>query len=222
MPSDQTFDTFVRHWTNDYAYGVARHLVSRSCTNPFIIFRGRECGKTHLLSAIAHELRRQELSITIVHTSKAWINCLPRSRVDKAVEELRDAEVILIDGIDEIDMFDSSLQPYVSCLLDRIESGCTVIGTIQDSPVGVRDTADTRLVSTIAQAIICSIQSPNNELRALIVRQRLQTLGCNGVDEPVIDFLANHVSAAHSIREVMGATNTVAARFGAELKHCAN
>src|SRR5712692_6063050 len=103
-----TFDNFVVASCNQFAHAASQAVTDApgKTYNPLYIYGGVGLGKTHLMQAIGHSIRRSNPSLTVSYTSlegfmNALINAI-RYGYDKTQafrERYRSIDVLLIDDI---------------------------------------------------------------------------------------------------------------------------
>jgi chromosomal replication initiator protein len=100
------FDDFVVGSGNQFAHAAARAVGERpsKAYNPLFVYGGVGMGKTHLVQAIGHEIKRSQPQMSIRYlTSEAFtnemINSLRYERMSSFRDKFRTVDVLIIDDI---------------------------------------------------------------------------------------------------------------------------
>ncbi len=101
-----TFDGFVIGAGNQFAHAAARAVAENpsKCYNPLFLYGGVGMGKTHLMQAIGHEVKRNQPQLSICYLSSEkftneMINSLRYDRMSSFRDRFRSVDVLLIDDI---------------------------------------------------------------------------------------------------------------------------
>lgn len=107
---DYTFDTFIEGRSNEFALACSKS-VAKNCGeravpdyNPLFIYGPSGMGKTHLITAIANEVRKKQPSFNITYvTSETFgndlVNALNTSHISNFQDKYRNSDILLIDDI---------------------------------------------------------------------------------------------------------------------------
>ena len=104
---DYTFDTFIEGRSNEFALAACKAVAKNSGAeyNPLFIYGPSGLGKTHLITAIANEIRKNHPEENIVYvTSEVFgselINAINnKGSINEFHEKYRNADILLIDDI---------------------------------------------------------------------------------------------------------------------------
>src|SRR5437899_8324872 len=101
-----TFDAFVIGAGNQFAHAAAQAVAERpsKAYNPLFLYGGVGMGKTHLMQAIGHEVKRRLPHASICYASSEkftneMINSLRYDRMTSFRDKFRNVDVLLIDDI---------------------------------------------------------------------------------------------------------------------------
>jgi chromosomal replication initiator protein len=213
-----TFDTFVSGPSNEFAHSVARTVASWADGhfNPVVIHGPYGFGKTHLLNAMALEAQRTQPGKTVLYmTSERFLSGFVRAVMDRSTagfkEELRAADLLLIDDVHFIAGKPSSQEELLQTLSALMEDGKRVVLPAIARPRPGRDGAAAR--SHLCAGLVCGIEPADRALRVGIIERKLGALGARpglagaGVQPEVLQFMADRFS--ESVRELEGALNTL-------------
>ncbi|HEX4711629.1 MAG TPA: chromosomal replication initiator protein DnaA [Phenylobacterium sp.] len=221
-----SFETFVAGPSNEFAFAVARRVASWSDGhfNPVMFHGPYGFGKTHLLNALAWEAMRNEPSKRVVHLSAerfttTFVRALQDRQTAAFKEELRNADLLLIDDVHFVAGKTSTQEELFHTLIALVEDGRRVVMTADRSPTELSE-MEPRLRSHLQAGLVCGIEPADRNLRLGILERKLQTLAQQGRFLPsakpeVMQFLADRFT--DSVRELEGALNTLVARVGGDL-----
>ncbi|MBC6981481.1 chromosomal replication initiator protein DnaA [Caulobacter sp. 17J80-11] len=221
-----TFDTFVPGRGNDFAHAMARQVATwvDGHFNPVFFHGPYGYGKTHLLNAIAWEAQRLRPDAKVIYlTAERFLSTFVKAVMDRATaafkEELRGADLLLIDDVHFIGGKPSSQEELFHTLTALVEDGRRVVLS-GDRPPSAMVEVEPRLRSHLGAGLVCAIEPADKPLRLGVVERKFEALaGRQIVDLParpdVVEFLADRVPG--SIRELEGAINTLAAGAGSRL-----
>jgi chromosomal replication initiator protein len=219
-----TFDTFVAGPANEFAHAVARRVASwvDGHFNPVVFHGPYGFGKTHLLSALAWEAMRTAPDRRVVYlTAERFLSSFVRSLMDRQTasfkEELRSADLLLIDDVHFIGGKQSTQEELFHTLAALMEDGRRVVFSA-DRPPSALTEIDARLRSHLSAGLVCGIEPADRTLRLGILERKLQGLcrqqGFSAtLRSDVLQFLADRFT--DSVRELEGALNTLVVRAGA-------
>jgi chromosomal replication initiator protein len=220
------FESFVVGPTNEFAHAVARRVASWADGhfNPVVIHGPYGFGKTHLLNAMAWEAGRNRPGAKIVYLTaerflSGFVRALMERRAANFKDELRSADLLLIDDIHLIGGKQTTQEEMVHTLSALMEDGRRVVFSA-DRPPSALSEIDPHLRSHLSAGLVCGIEPADRALREGILDRKLQVLcrqqgfACT-LRPDVVAFLADRFTA--SARELEGALNTLFARAGAAL-----
>jgi chromosomal replication initiator protein len=221
-----TFETFVVGPSNEFAHAVARRVASWTDGhfNPVIFHGPYGFGKTHLLSAMAWEAMRTAPNRKVVYLTaerflSSFIQAVMERRMTAFKDELRSADLLLIDDVHFIGGKPSTQEELFHTLAALMEDGRRVVFSA-DRPAGGLTELDARLRSHLCAGLACGLEPADRALRLGILERKVQVLGrrqgVSGSLRPeVAAFLADRFS--ESVRELEGALNVLVARDGPSL-----
>ncbi|HEX7759707.1 MAG TPA: chromosomal replication initiator protein DnaA [Caulobacteraceae bacterium] len=219
-----TFDTFVPGPANEFAHAVARRVASWADGhfNPVLFHGPYGFGKTHLLSALAWEAMRTAPERKVVYlTAERFLSSFVRSLMERSAaafkEELRSADLLLIDDVHFIGGKQSTQEELFHTLAALMEDGRRVVFSADRPPTALTE-IDARLRSHLSAGLVCGIEPADRTLRLGILERKLQVLcrqqGFSATLRPdVMQFLADRFT--DRVRELEGALNTLVVRAGA-------
>ena len=221
-----SFETFVAGPANEFAFAVARRVAAWSDGhfNPVIFHGPYGFGKTHLLNALAWEAMQSQPNKRVVYiTAERFTSTFVKAVQDRQTaafkEELRNADLLLIDDVQFVAGKTSTQEELFHTLLALVEDGRRVVMTADRSPAELQE-MEPRLRSHLQAGLVCGIEPADRTLRLGILERKLATLAAQGKFMPsakpeVLQFLADRFT--DSVRELEGALNTLVARVGGEI-----
>ncbi|HEY5106618.1 MAG TPA: chromosomal replication initiator protein DnaA [Caulobacteraceae bacterium] len=219
-----TFESFVAGPANEFAHAVARRVASWADGhfNPVVFHGPYGFGKTHLLNALAWEAMKTAPTRRVVYlTAERFLSSFVRALMEKQTaafkEDLRSADLLLIDDVHFIGGKQSTQEELFHTLAALMEDGRRVVFSADRAPSGLLE-IDARLRSHLSCGLVCGIEPADRSLRLGILERKLQVLGrqqgFSGALRPeVLQFLADRFT--DSVRELEGALNTLIVRAGA-------
>jgi chromosomal replication initiator protein len=220
------FESFVVGPSNEFAHAVAKRVASWADGhfNPVVIHGPYGFGKTHLLNAMAWEAGRNGPGRKIVYLTaerflSGFVRALMERRAASFKDELRSADLLLIDDVHLIGGKQSTQEEMVHTLSALMEDGRRVVFSA-DRPPSALGEIDPHLRSHLSAGLVCGIEPGDRALRMGILDRKLailcrqQGFACT-LRPNVAAFLADRFT--ESARELEGALNTLFARTGAAL-----
>ncbi len=217
---DYTFDTFIVGRSNEFAYAACTAVAKDNGTtyNPLFIHGPSGLGKTHLLTAIANEVRKNNAQTNVVYVTgenfaNELIDAIKMKRDTKKFhEKYRNADVLLIDDIQFIAGKESTQEEFFHTFNELYKDGRQIVLT-SDKPPKDMKTLEDRIRTRFESGLIADISTPDFETRMAIIRRKAELLHIMIPDE-VCQFIANKLKT--NIRQLEGAVKKLKA-----LKHLA-
>ncbi|MCD5405608.1 MAG: chromosomal replication initiator protein DnaA [Desulfotomaculum sp.] len=209
-----TFDTFVVGNSNKFAHAASLAVAETPgrTYNPLFIYGGVGLGKTHLMHAIGHYIKKNILNIKIAYvTSEKFTNELIDSIKDKETVSFRNKyrkiDVLLIDDIQFLAGKERTQEEFFHTFNTLYESNKQIIISSDRPPKNI-PTLEDRLRSRFEWGLITDIQPPDYETRVAILRKKAQLERLEVPDETIY-YIADKIQS--NIRKLEGALNKVIA-----------
>ena len=216
MPEENTFATFVVGSSNKFAHAAAQAVSANpgGSYNPLFIYGRSGLGKTHLLNAIAHEIKSNNPQARILLTQgEAFTNDIiqgirmGQSAMNALHEKYRSVDVLLMDDIQFIAGKAATEEEFFHTFNSLTLAGNQIVLT-SDRPPKEISTLEERLRTRFEMGLIADIQPPDLETRIAIVRRKALMLGVELSDE-VIQFVADKIK--NNVRQLEGAVKRIEA-----------
>ncbi len=215
---DYTFDTFIEGPSNSFALACSKS-VAKNCVenevsgyNPLFIYGPSGMGKTHLITAIAKEVQKNNPDINIVYvTSETFgndlISALKTNLISDFQEKYRNADILLIDDIQFFAGKERMQEEFFHTFYKLHEEGKQIVIT-SDKPPRELVTLEYRLRTRFEGGLIADISAPDYETRLAIINRKSELLGMQMPSE-VSEFMANRLKS--NIRQLEGAVKKLKA-----------
>ena len=196
-----TFDTFVVGPSNQLACSAARAVADAPGRryNPLFIYGSSGLGKTHLLYAIAHEIRRQSPSARILYIKgDEFINdFIETVRSGRSMNDFRikyrEADLMLVDDIQFVAGKVETQNEFFHTFNTLYESKKQIVLT-SDRPPQEMALLDDRLRTRFEWGLMADVQQPVLETRVAIVKNKAANLGLI-LDDSVANYIAGKITS---------------------------
>ena len=209
-----TFETYVVGPQNKLAYAAARAVAERPAENynPLFIYGDSGLGKTHLLYAIAHLLKKRQPEARIVYIkgddfTNELIASIREGQNREFREKYRQATLLLVDDIQFIAGKQQTQEEFFHTFNTLYESGKQIVLTSDRPPQEMMQRED-RLRTRFEWGLMVDVAPPDFETRLAIIKNKAAMLGVTLPDE-VSDYIAENVTA--NVRQIEGTLNKILA-----------
>jgi chromosomal replication initiator protein len=203
-----TFENFVIGASNRHAhaYCLAVSDAPAKTYNPLFIYGGVGLGKTHLMQAICHQIKKQIPNTKICYiTSERFTNELidgiQHHSTPAFRQKYRNIDVLVIDDIQFIAGKESTQEEFFHTFNALHDAHKQIIISSDRPPKDIANLQD-RLVSRFSWGLSTDIQAPDLETRVAILKKKIEREPVS-VPDDVIFFIAQLIKT--NIRELEGA-----------------
>jgi chromosomal replication initiator protein len=223
LESRFTFSSFVVGAANRLAHAAALQVTEAVADqplryNPLYLHAKVGLGKTHLLQAIAWEVKRRKpkaklLYLTAERFMYSFAEALQARDAVAFKDKIRAIDILLIDDIEFLQ--GRTFQQELCHTLNSLIDGGKQVVVAADCPPMQLESFDARMRSRLSGGLVAELGSLDYDLRYKILKRRAaekadQERGF-GITEPVIEFLAGQLS--ESGRELEGAVTRIHAAY---------
>jgi chromosomal replication initiator protein len=223
LNSRYTFDAFVIGSGNQFAHAACQAVAERpsKAYNPLFLYGGVGMGKTHLMQAIGHEIKRRAplASICYVSSEKFTNEMINSLRYDKMIsfrDKFRTVDVLLVDDIQFLVQKERTQEEFFHTFNALHESMKQIVIASDRPPKELAEFED-RLRSRFEWGLIADIQPPDLETKVAILQKKAEQDKVT-IPTEVALFIASNIRS--NVRELEGALIRLVAHsslIGAEI-----
>lgn len=211
-----TFDSFIIGAANRMAHAGASQVADTIFSetrgfNPLYIHSAVGLGKTHLLQAVAWEVRRrmpqaQILYLTAERFRYSFVEALQSKEAMAFKDRFRSIDMLLIDDLEFMQgqHTEQEFEHIINALLD----GGRQVVVASARPPGQIDKLNERMRSRLQRGLVTELMAPDYDLRLKILERRIQEKRQQDpsfeISRDVIELLAERLT--ENGRELEGAT----------------
>jgi len=214
-----TFDGFVIGAGNQFASAAAKAVAENpsKAYNPLFLYGGVGMGKTHLMHAIGHEIKRRAPQQSICYLSSErftneMINSLRYDKMTSFRDKFRNVDVLLIDDIQFLAQKERTQEEFFHTFNALHESMKQIVIASDRPPKELAEIED-RLRSRFEWGLIADIQPPDLETKVAILQKKAEAEQVM-LPTDVALFMASNIRS--NIRELEGALIRLKAKSSLE------
>ena len=202
------FDAFVIGSGNQFAMAASQAVAERpsKAYNPLFLYGGVGMGKTHLMHAIGHDVKRRQPHASICYVSgekftNEMINSVRYDKMTTFRDKFRNVDVLLIDDIQFLAGKERTQEEFFHTFNALHESMKQIVIASDRPPKELADFED-RLRSRFEWGLIADIQPPDLETKVAILQKKAESEQTQ-LPTDVALFIASNVRT--NVRELEGA-----------------
>jgi chromosomal replication initiator protein len=202
------FDSFVIGAGNQFATAASQAVAERpsKAYNPLFLYGGVGMGKTHLMHAIGHDVKRRQPQSSICYVSgekftNEMINSVRYDKMTSFRDKFRNVDVLLIDDIQFLAGKERTQEEFFHTFNALHESMKQIVIASDRPPKELADFED-RLRSRFEWGLIADIQPPDLETKVAILQKKAES-ELTQLPTDVALFIASNVRT--NVRELEGA-----------------
>lgn len=217
-----TFASFVVGESNMMAYRAARALCEEHSLLPgghsLFLYAPVGYGKTHLLQAVAHEMRSRFAGGRIIYMTAEkfmyrYVGALRAGGMMQFKERFRTTDTLIIDDVQFICGKESTQEEFFHTVNALLDGKKRVVIAADRAPAALDGLHD-RLKSRFSGGLTVTLDKPDADLRRRILTAKraacASAMDGGAVTDDAADWLAANVTG--SIRDLEGALNRLIAK----------
>ncbi|MBV1886340.1 MAG: chromosomal replication initiator protein DnaA [Parvibaculaceae bacterium] len=213
------FDSFIVGKSNELAYAAARRVAEATdvAFNPLYLYGGVGLGKTHLMHAIANEIRRADPTRKVLYLSAEmfmfrFVRALRFKDTMAFKEQFRQVDVLMVDDVQFISGKETTQEEFFHTFNALVDNNRQVIISADRSPSDLEGIEE-RIRSRLGWGLVCDIHPTDFELRLGILQAKAEEIVARtpsvNVPHDVLELLAGRIVS--NVRELEGALKRVVA-----------
>ncbi|MBR6337563.1 MAG: chromosomal replication initiator protein DnaA [Ruminococcus sp.] len=217
-----TFENFVKGKSNELAlafsiavadkYNKNKKVDAGSIFNPLFIYGDSGLGKTHLMKAIVHEIKKNNPEMNIIYTTgenftNEIVKAIAENTTIEFREKYRKADILLVDDVQFIAGKERTQEEFFHTFNEIYNAGNQIVLTSDIAPSRMSRLED-RIRSRFLKGVPVDIQSPDFETRMAIVKRKAELVGLQ-LSDPISRLIAEKIKT--NIRQLEGTVNLIKA-----------
>ena len=203
-----TFDTFVVGKSNEFAHAASRAVAEQpsKAYNPLFLYGGVGMGKTHLMHAIGHMIKKRNpaIRLTYISAEKFTIEVINSLRFDRMIsfrDRFHTVDVLLVDDIQFIAGKERTQEEFFHTFNSLYEQQKQIVISSDCLPKDI-SSIEERLRSRFEWGLIADIAPPDLETKIAILQKKAENDRWTLPDD-VAEFIARAIKS--NVRELEGA-----------------
>ncbi len=209
-----TFDQYVVGSSNQFAHAAANAVANQpgETYNPLFLYGAVGLGKTHLATAIAHEVSISDRARKIVFGPAEWfmnelISSLRHDRMSEFKDRMRRVDVLILDDVHFLAGRERTQEEFFHTFNALHSERHQIVLTSDKAPRDLTGLEE-RLRNRFESGLIADISPPDLETRIAILQKKAAAENLV-LSAEVALFVAQKVSS--NVRELEGCFNRLAA-----------
>ena len=193
-----SFDSFVVGKSNEFAHAAARAVAEQpsKAYNPLFLYGGVGMGKTHLMHAIGHTIKKRNpaMRLSYVSAEKFTIEVINSLRFDRMTsfrDRFHTVDVLLVDDIQFIAGKERTQEEFFHTFNALYEQQKQIVISSDCLPKEI-NSIEERLRSRFEWGLIADIQPPDLETKIAILQKKAENDRFSLPDE-VAEYIARAI-----------------------------
>lgn len=208
-----TFDTFIVGKPNELAHAAARRVADGGPVtfNPLFLYGGVGLGKTHLMHAIAHELKQRSPELNVLYLSAEqfmyrFITALRERKMMDFKQLFRSVDVLMVDDVQFIAGKDSTQEEFFHTFNALVDGQKQIIISADRAPGEIKHLEE-RIKSRLQCGLVVDLHPTDYELRLGVLQSKVEVYSAQypglQISDGVLEFLAHRITT--NVRVLEGA-----------------
>ena len=208
-----TFDSFVVGKPNELAHAAAKRVAEggQVTFNPLFLYGGVGLGKTHLMHAIAWDLRNNRPDLNVLYLSAEqfmyrFVQALREKKILDFKSLFRSVDVLMVDDVQFIAGKESTQDEFFHTFNALVDQQKQIIISGDKAPGEMKDMED-RIKSRLQCGLVVDLHPTDYELRLGILQSKVESFRRQYpelvIAPGVLEFLAHRIST--NVRVLEGA-----------------
>src|SRR5215470_3573593 len=201
------FANFVVGASNQFAHAACKAVATQPGDhyNPLFIYGGVGLGKTHLVTAIGHQVLERQPTARVAFLScdtfmNDLISSLRRDRMEDFKQRFRQVDVLILDDVQSLAGRERTQEEFFHTFNTLHERRRQIVLTSDKVPKDIPDLEE-RLRNRFEWGLIADIQPPDLETRVAILEKKAEADGIPLAHEVAL-FLGTELGS--NVREIEG------------------
>ena len=211
---NKTFNNFIIGQSNKIAFEASKKVSEDIAHyNPLYLYGGVGMGKTHLLNAIAFNLKEKNkvMFISAERFMYQFVKSIKSNEMVKFKDYFRNTDVLLIDDIQFMNGKEAMQEEFFHTFNALLDKGSQIILSADRAPNKLSRIQE-RIKSRFSGGLVVDIQYPDYELRYKIIKSKTDELKLFysneiNITEEIQKFISSEIRT--SIRELVGSLNRI-------------
>ena len=203
-----TFDSFVVGKSNEFAHAASRAVAEQpsKAYNPLFLYGGVGMGKTHLMHAIGHTIKKRNpaMRLTYISAEKFTIEVINSLRFDRMIsfrDRFHTVDVLLVDDIQFIAGKERTQEEFFHTFNSLYEQQKQIVISSDCLPKDI-SSIEERLRSRFEWGLIADIAPPDLETKIAILQKKAEN-DRHSLPDDVAEYIARAIKS--NVRELEGA-----------------
>ena len=213
LDAKYTFDSFVVGKPNELAHAAARRVAEGGPVtfNPLFLYGGVGLGKTHLMHAIAWQIRQDRPDAKVLYLSAErfmyqFVRALRYKDTYSFKELFRSVDVLMVDDVQFIAGKNSTQEEFFHTFNALVDQNKQIVISADRAP-GEISGLEERIRSRLQCGLVVDLHPTDYELRLGILQSKAEVQSAlhGGIkaEQKVLEFLAHRISS--NVRVLEGA-----------------